>query len=199
MYLPRWNASPGHVYVCADPPVSCNGHAQTCTLSRAYNLEPPCHTRRAGVERLLAAAAVGTPGFAARVRACVHAVLEPLGLSARTPTPGGAAPGADPGAAQSRGAAVPHAQGASAGPGAPAAAPSGAAAGGWVGGAAGLGLLQGLAPAERGALLEAAALPQLLEGAAWAAVAAKLARRGAPAARPHPAHRTRAHRSRPLA
>ncbi len=140
------------------------------------------------MERLLAAAAVGTPGFAARVRACVHAVLEPLGLSALAPAPGGAAPTGDPVAARSSGAAAPHARGAAAGPSAPAAAPAGAAAGGWGGRAASIELLQGLAPAERGALLEAAALPQLLEGAAWAAVAAELARRGAPAARPHPAH-----------
>ncbi len=146
------------------------------------------------MERLLAAAAVGTPGFAARVRACVHAVLEPLGLLALAPASSGAAPGADPGAARSSGAAIPHAQGAAAGLGAPAAALAGAAAGAWGGRAAGLGLLQGLAPAERGALLEAAALPQLLEGAAWATVAAELARRGAPAARTRPAHRTSAHR-----
>lgn len=162
---------------------------------------------------------MGTPAFAARLRACVHAVLEPLGVAALAPgqpqrhadapaparpesyqgiAPGGSAccalaPEQQPGQQQRHEDAPTPArpepyQGVAAGEPAASASPAERAApppeprdaaragSGLV---AVLGLCEGLAPAERAALVEAAALPALLEGAAWRGVAAELARRGA--------------------
>lgn len=111
---------------------------------------------------------------------CVHAVLEPLGLAALAPgrqvqgpglgfdaRPGAHADEAGPPSVAVQGARQPM-------PASEAASSSGLGLG------LGLELCKGLAPAERMALVEAAALPELLEGAAWRAVNAELARSGVP-------------------
>ena len=132
---------------------------------------------------------MGTLAFAARLRACVHAVLEPLSVAALEPLGVAAqASGQLLGREQARatGRAEPN-QGfapskpaACASPAERAALPREPHAAAQVGPGlyAGSGLCEGLAPAERAALVEVAALPALLEGAAWRAVAAELARRG---------------------
>ena len=158
---------------------------------------------------------MGTRAFAPRLHACVHAVLEPLGVAALAPgqpqrradAPARARPepyqdvapsesagcALAPGQPQRREGApaparlepcqgvAPSEPAACAGPAeraAPPAEPRDAARGG-LGLEAGSGLCEGLAPAERAALVEAAALPALLEGAAWRGIAAELAHRGA--------------------
>lgn len=125
---------------------------------------------------------MGTPAFAARLRACVHAVLEPLGVAALAPgqpqrredVPAPAHPEPYQGD-------TPGEHAACASPAERAAPPPEPRAAAQVGSGleAGSGLWEGLAPKERAALVEVAALPALLEGAAWRGVAAELARRGA--------------------
>ena len=158
---------------------------------------------------------MGTPAFATRLRACVHAVLEPRCVAALAPghpqrredapAPArpepcqGAAPGELAGCALAAGEPQRHEnapaparpgtyQGFAPGERAACASPAERAAPppeprdaerAGLGLEAESGLSEGLAPAERAALVEVAALPALLEGAAWRGVAAELARRGA--------------------
>lgn len=124
---------------------------------------------------------MGTPAFAARLRACVHAVLEPLGVAALAPgQPQRREYAPASGRLEPYQGPAPSEHAACASPAERAAPPQeprdAARVGAGLDAVSGLG--EGLAPPERAALVEVAALPALLEGAAWRSVAADLARRG---------------------